>query len=93
MYLPVFETVITEMSLSWPYRNKVRYQPRDSTAEPLKRQSDRWTPSTYPEELLGSGNDVPDYNGCSEWIDDVFVIWVENESARHLAYERVRFDL
>jgi len=42
---------------------------------------------------LGSGNDVPDYNGCSEWIDDVFVIWVKDESARHLAYERVRFDL
>ena len=49
---------------------------------------------TYPEELLGSRNDVPNDDRCAEWIDDVLVVWVKDKSADNLAYRtiRVRFE-
>ena len=49
---------------------------------------------TYPEELLGSGNDVSNDDRCTKWIDDMLVVWVKDESADNLAYRtvRVRFE-
>ncbi len=41
---------------------------------------------TYPEELLGSRNDVSNDNRCAEGIDDVLVVWVQNKAAHNLAY-------
>ena len=40
---------------------------------------------SYPKELLSSRDDVPDDDGCAKWIDDMLVIWVENETTDHLA--------
>ena len=40
---------------------------------------------TYPQELLSSGDDVPDYQSGAKRIDDMLVVGVENESALHLA--------
>ena len=40
---------------------------------------------SYPKELLSSRDDVPDDDGCAEGIDDVLVVWVENETTDHLA--------
>jgi hypothetical protein len=45
---------------------------------------------TYPEELLGSRNDVSNDDRCTKWIDDVLVVWVKDESADNLAYRTVR---
>jgi hypothetical protein len=38
--------------------------------------------TTYPEELLGPGNDVSHYKGGAKRINDVFVVWVKNKSSK-----------
>jgi len=43
---------------------------------------------TYPEELLSSGDDVSDDDGCAERVDDVLVVWVKDEATVDLAYRQ-----
>jgi|TARA_B110001450_G_scaffold225985_1_gene224506 hypothetical protein len=63
MYFPDFDTSMTEISLSWPYKMiTVR----------------TYYPNTYSQELLGSGDYMSDHEGGSERIDDMFVVWMEN---------------
>ena len=38
-----------------------------------------------PEEVLLSGNDVSNDNGCSEGEDDVLVVWVEDQARVNFA--------
>ena len=35
---------------------------------------------TYPEELLGAGNNVSDDNGGTEGVDDVLIVGVEDQT-------------
>jgi len=64
----VFDTVITEMSLSWPY-----------TCVSARHCV------TYSQELLTSGNNVSNHESGSQGVDDVLVVWVENQSVDDLA--------
>lgn len=65
---------MTEMSLSCPYK-------RDEYKDGGAREA-------YSEELLCSGNDVSDDDGCSQGVDQVFVVGVEDKTADDLAYRR-----
>ena len=54
--------------------------------------------SSYPEELLSSRNDVSNDDRCAEWINDVLVVGVQDQTVGYFAYiERrrikFRFDL
>ena len=42
--------------------------------------------ATYSEKLLGSWDNVSNHQSSSEWIDDVFVVWVEDKSIYDFAY-------
>lgn len=41
---------------------------------------------TYSKELLGSWNDVSDYDGGTQRIYDVLVVWMEDKTVLNLAY-------
>ena len=64
MYFPDFETYITEMSLSCPY---------------ITIDVSEWGASvTYPEELLGSWDDVPDNQGGSKRQNDMLIVGMKD---------------
>ena len=72
MYFPVLATTITEMSLSWPYTKQ-------------GWEAEYEGEGTYSEELLGSRDDVSHDEGGSQGVDNMFVVWMENESIIYFA--------
>ena len=74
----MFDTEITEMSLSWPYRAV-----KIHTSSFSSRSASEGV--TYSEELLRSGDDVSHYDGRAQGVDDVLVVGVQQQAADHLA--------